>query len=223
MAGIPLISISFAQSLDGRIATQSGDSQWISGESTLRLAHRLRRKNRGVLVGAGTVLKDNPKLTCRIPHKIDPVRIVLDSQLSIPVDCALVQSAHAYETLIITTENAQKEKRELLKNADVELITAHRTLNGHVELKHAVRILYARGIDTLLVEGGSRVITSFLKERLVTKMYITVAPIIIGQGVPAVGDLGIYSMKEVITPLKAKPKKMGKDLVWELDLEADTS
>jgi len=174
-------------------------------------------------VGVGTVLKDNPKLTCRIPHRIDPVRIVLDSQLSIPLDCALVQSAHGYETLIITTEKAQEEKRELLKNAGIEVITVRRTLEKYVELSEALHILYAKGIDTLLVEGGSRVITSFLKERLVSKMYITVAPIIIGQGVPAVGDLGIHSMSEVLTPLKAKSKKMGKDIVWELDLETDTS
>ena len=83
-------------------------------------------------------------------------------------------------------------------------------------------LLAARGIDPILVEGGSRIITSFLKERFVSKVYITMAPILIGQGVPAIGDLGIRSMREVITPLKIKTKKRGEDLVWELDLETDT-
>ncbi len=222
MAGLPRISISYAQSLDGRIATRSGESQWISGESTLRLAHRLRRRNRGILVGVGTVLKDNPKLTCRIPHKTDPVRIVLDSHLSIPTESELVKSAYAYETLIITAEGVQNEKRELLTNAGVEVMNARLSVDGHVDLNSALQLLAARGIDSILVEGGSRIITSFLKERLVSKIYITMAPIIIGQGVPAVGDLGVRSLREAITPLRIKTKKMGKDLVWELDLETDT-
>lgn len=222
MAGIPRISVSYAQSLDGRIATQSGESQWISGGSTLHFAHRLRKRNRGILVGVGTVLKDNPKLTCRIPHRTDPVRIVLDSQLSIPPESVLVQSAHTYETFIITTEGVQNEKRELLKHAGVEVMNARRTIDGHIDLKAALQLLLARGIDSILVEGGSRVITSFLKERLVSKIFITMAPIIIGQGIPAVGDLGVHSLREVITPLRIKTKKMGKDLVWELDLETST-
>jgi len=221
MAVFPRISISYAQSLDGRIATRSGESQWISGESTLRLAHRLRRKNEGILVGVGTVLKDNPKLTCRIPHSIDPVRIVLDSQLSIPMESELVKSARDYKTLIITTEEVQNKKSELLKKAGVEVLDTVRTADGHVELRAALRLLAARGIGSILVEGGSRVITSFLKERLVDKIYITMAPIIIGQGVPAVGDLGVQSLREAITPLRIKIKRMGKDLLWELDLETD--
>ena len=215
----PNITISFAQSLDGRIATVTGESQWISGSKTLRLAQKLRRDNDGILVGIGTVLKDNPELTCRIPHKKSSIRIILDPKLTIPLECKIVKTALKFETLILTTENASPEKSDVLEKSGINVEIMPATGKGYIDLNHALNFLKSRGIETVLVEGGSKVITAFLKQRLVSKLFITVAPIIIGEGIPSVGDIGVRSMKQVYKPEIIKIKKMGKDFVWELGFE----
>ncbi len=170
-------------------------------------------------MGIGTVLCDNPELTCRIPHKISPVRIILDSKLSIPLKSKIVQTAPLYKTLILTTERAPQTKFEKLVKSGLDIIVVHQTSDGYIELKDALHLLMERGIETILVEGGSKVITSFLKLRLVSKLIITVAPIFIGEGVSAIGDIGIRNIQEVLKPKTIRVKKMEKDLVWELNFE----
>jgi riboflavin-specific deaminase-like protein len=215
----PYVTISYAQSIDGRIATASGESQWISGHKTLQFVQKLRKENRGILVGIGTVMRDNPELTCRVPHKRSPIRIVLDSKLSIPLESKIIQTAHVYETLILYTEKAPQSKLKKLMDSGLDLVFVDKTSGGYIDLNNALHLLMERGIETVLVEGGSKVITSFLKLRLASRLFITIAPIFIGDGVPATGDIGVRKLEEALKPKTIRVKKMGKDLVWELNFE----
>jgi riboflavin-specific deaminase-like protein len=216
MGEFPYVTVSYAQSLDGKLATSTGDSKWISCEQTLRLGERLRRENRGILIGVGTALRDDPKLTCRIPHKQDPVRIILDSKLSLPLDCTIAQTALRYRTIIFTTRNALKKRINRARERGLEIITTDETPEGFVDLPHTLKKLAIMGVDTLLVEGGARVITSFFRTAAVSRLIITIAPIIIGEGISAIGDIGVRSVDSALKARKISARKMGSDYVWEL-------
>ena len=210
------VTLTYAQSLDGRIATLTGDSRWISGSGTIRLAHELRACHDGILVGSGTALRDDPELTCRIPGRGSPLRIVLDSRLSIPLDSTLVKTAQLHKTLFLATVHAPVDKARLLAERGVEVASVGVDARGRVNLREALGELAKRGIRTLLVEGGSSVITSFLREGFVHRLVVVVAPLVIGEGVPAVGDLGVGSLSEALRFEPVKLSSEGDDIVWEL-------
>jgi riboflavin-specific deaminase-like protein len=210
------VTVTYAQSLDGRIATLTGESRWISGGGTLRFAHELRAGHDGILVGSGTALRDDPELTCRIPGRRSPVRVVLDSGLAIPVESALVKTAPLHRTLFLATEDAPKEKARLLADRGVEVASIGGDSRGWVDLREALGELAKRGIGTLLVEGGSSVITSFLRARFVSRLVVIIAPLVIGEGVPSVGDLGVSSLSEALRFEPVKLSSEGNDIVWEL-------
>jgi riboflavin-specific deaminase-like protein len=210
------VTLTYAQSLDGRIATLTGESRWISGSETVRLAHELRACNEGILVGSGTALRDDPELTCRIPGKGSPVRIVLDSRLSIPLDSTLVKTATLHRTLLLATTEARGEKARLLADRGAEVVSVGGDSRGRVDLRAALGELAKRGIRTLLVEGGSSVITSFFRAGFVHRLVVIIAPLVIGEGVPAVGNLGVSSLSEALRFEPVKLSSEGNDIVWEL-------
>lgn len=210
------VTLTYAQSLDGRIATLTGESRWISGSGTIRLAHELRAGHDGILVGSGTALRDDPELTCRIPGKGSPVRIVLDSRLSIPLDSTLVKTASLHRTLFLATADAPREKARLLADRGAEVAYVGGDSRGRVDLREALGELAKRGIGTLLVEGGSSVITSFLRAGLVNRLVVVIAPLVIGEGVPSVGNLGVGSLSEALRFEPVKLSSEGNDIVWEL-------
>jgi riboflavin-specific deaminase-like protein len=210
------VTLTYAQSLDGRIATLTGESRWISGSGTIRLAHELRARHHGILVGSGTALRDDPELTCRIPGRGSPLRIVLDSRLSIPLGSNLVKTAPIHKTLFLTTARAPVDKARLLAERGAEVASVGTDSRGRVDLREALGVLAKRGVGTLLVEGGSSVITSFLREGFVHRLVVVVAPLVIGEGVPAVGDLEVRSLSEALRFEPVKLSAEGDDIVWEL-------
>jgi len=213
--GRPRITISYAQSLDGRIATSSGQSQWISGPGTRQLAQELRRDNDAILVGIGTVLRDDPLLTCRLPGCSSPVRVVLDSRLRLPEDSRIVQSADRYATVVFSVA-ADASKVERLGRRGVKVVSVAQA-GGGVALEPALDCLVSSGVETLLVEGGSSVITSFFKAGLVDRLLVVTAPLIIGDGVPAVADLGVEDLGMAPRFRPAHLEQRGDDVVWELE------
>ena len=210
------ITISYAQSLDGKIATAKGESKWISSNRTLKLAHGLRRDNEVIIVGIGTVLMDDPELTCRHVKGDSPARAVFDSRLRIPESSKIIQSAHSVPTIIFTAEHQNQDKRVQLENAGAEVIPLPLEGEHSLDIKKAVEILEGKGYSSLYVEGGSGMITSFIRARLVHRMVVVSAPIIMGSGISAIGNLGVERMSDVITFKKHSVRRVGTDLVWDL-------
>jgi riboflavin-specific deaminase-like protein len=204
----PTVTLSYAQTLDGRLATRSGSSQWIGGPDSLRLAHELRADHDAIMVGAGTVLADDPRLTVRLVPGRDPLRVVADGALRTPATAAVLRDGAAYGTLIAHRPDADPVRRATLAALGATLLPLPPGPAGGVDLQALLGYLAARGVASLMVEGGARLITSLLRARLVHRMVVCVAPKILGAGLSAVGDLGIehladaYSLRDVtVTPL----------------------
>ncbi len=184
----PYLVVKYAQTLDGRIATAAGDSKWITGEAERSVSHALRAACDAVMVGVGTVLRDDPQLTVRLVPGASPLRVVLDSTLRTP-STALVLDGDPV-TILLTTDRAAEGDRERLRvlGAGIRVVPAG---PAGVDLPAALRVLRELGVRSLLVEGGARVITSLLGAGLVDRLVVGTAPKILGAGTDAVGDLGI--------------------------------
>jgi riboflavin-specific deaminase-like protein len=180
--------VKYAQTLDGRIATSTGDSRWISGEEERRASHALRAACDAVLVGVGTVLADDPRLTVRMVPGASPIRVVVDSALRIP-DTARVLADDA-ATTILTTRASSAARRDELRARDVSVLVVPAGRDG-VDLEAALEALHAAGVRSLLVEGGARVITSSLSSGLADRLVVAIAPRVLGSGTDAVRDLGV--------------------------------
>ncbi len=212
--GLPYVTLKFAQTLDGRIATSSGDSRWISSPESLRFAHHLRAVHDAVIVGAGAVIKDNPKLTCRLVRGRDPLRIVLDSHLSLPLDAEIFSDGK--KTLVACTDSAMKEKKKALEKKGVEVLNIKRDSKGRVSLAELLRKLGKKEISSVLVEGGAGVATAFLEENLVDRLLVIVAPKIVGVGINAIGNLGIKNIEDALNFSFRKIKRTGNDLIVDI-------
>lgn len=194
--GLPFVTVKYAQTLDGRIATSTGHSQWISSPDSLKYAHRLRAEHDAIIVGIGTVVKDNPTLTVRHVHGRNPLRVIMDSHLAIPADANVLQNLSLIPTWIATTKRASDPVGQKLVKAGVQILRVPPDKNNHVSLIKLLPLLAARNITSLLIEGGAQIITSALKDNLVNRLITVIAPKIIGKGVEAVGDLKIRNLKE---------------------------
>jgi riboflavin-specific deaminase C-terminal domain len=199
----PFVTLCYAQGWDGSIATQPGKSLAISSSESCRLTHQLRSLHDGILVGIDTVLSDDPQLTVRLwPGGRNPQPIVLDSQARLPLDARLRRSERP--CWVLTTKPGAGEGAEFLQvEADAE---------GRVELGAALALLRARGIHHLMVEGGSNVITAFLRAGLADAVVLTVAPLIVG-GYKAVGELGCTCKTQVTRIAPLHSERLGDDLI----------
>ena len=191
----PFIVLKYAQTLDGRIATSTGDARWISGEQERRVSHALRAACDSVMVGVGTVIRDEPALTVRMVSGASPTRVVLDSGLRIPVSAKVLGPDAA--TTIVTTDRSDTRRQEELrqKGVRVEVVAENA---GRVDLPAAFAVLRAAGTESILVEGGASVITALLAGGLVDRVIVGIAPIMIGKGTEAVGDLGITEISNAV-------------------------
>jgi diaminohydroxyphosphoribosylaminopyrimidine deaminase/5-amino-6-(5-phosphoribosylamino)uracil reductase len=214
--GLPFVTVKYAQSLDGRIATSRGDSHWISSEPSRKYAHRLRAQHDAIMVGIGTVLADDPQLTVKLVKGRNPLRICLDSTLRIPLNAQILRDDG--ETLIVTTETNAQKKIEALHKQGKEVLVVRRGQDGRVALKALMKQLAERGISSVLVEGGQKVITSLLKEGLVNRMVVIAAPLILGRGIDGIGDLGITDLEGAIKPSSYKVSRIAEDVVFDLKL-----
>lgn len=214
----PVVTVHWAQTLDGRLATRTGDSQWIGGEPSLMMAHGLRAANQAVIVGAGTVVKDDPRLTVRLVEGPNPTRVVVDSRLRIPLGAALLADGAA-PTIIATTPAAAPARRRALGRRGVEVLVLPATEDGRVDLGALLRALGERGVGSALVEGGAGLITSMLRERRVRRLVVAIAPRVMGSGIEAVGDLDILRLRDALTFRRASFSQVGGDAVFDGDLD----
>lgn len=175
----PFVVYKSATTIDGKIATIEGESQWITNEASRNKVHMLRHYLKGIMVGINTVLTDNPMLNCRIEGCNSPVRIVVDSSLRIPVECNLVQTANKYKTIVATLQSENSMKANMLRQFGVEVIST-REYNGRVDLDHLMDILGSMGIDSILLEGGGTLAYSAFKQNIVDKVVYYIAPKIFG-------------------------------------------
>ncbi|HVO67573.1 MAG TPA: bifunctional diaminohydroxyphosphoribosylaminopyrimidine deaminase/5-amino-6-(5-phosphoribosylamino)uracil reductase RibD [Syntrophales bacterium] len=217
--GIPFITLKYAQTLDGRIATSAGHSRWISSEKSLKFAHTLRSSHDAIMVGIDTLLKDDPELTVRLVRGRNPLRIVIDSGLRIPLHAKVLKNQERAKTIIATTVRASHEKGARLKIAGIEIVAVEEDDNHRVDLTKLFAELGKRKISSVLVEGGSAIITSILRGRLADRVVIIVAPKIVGKGVEAVGDLGIQSMDESLKLINEKILRKDNDLIIDGRIE----
>ncbi len=227
----PNVIASVAQSVDGRIATITGASRYISGPETTTLAHEIRDHADGILVGIGTVLRDDPELTCRLPGGTSPVRIILDTRLRMPMDSRIVQTAASIPTILCTSPEALQTRAEAaaeLYDRGLEIMETPAAAEKLL-ITPLLETLFARGTGTLFVEGGSRVLASFLAARAIDTMLFVMAPIVMGEGTPvftpetahaATGRASAQPFADI--PLETMGlMTLGNDLVWEVRLGYD--
>ena len=214
--GRPLVTLKLATSLDGRIATASGESRWITGPAARERTHLLRATHDAILVGTATVLADDPQLTCRLEgleHR-SPVRIALDRNLVIPHNVRLVAEARRTPTWFITGLGFQSGARKALRDAGVEILDAVPDETGQIDLRDALRLLGERGLTRLLVEGGGRLAASLLRAGLVDRLVWLHAPLLLGgDGVPAVQALGLGTLAEAPGFELVSSETVGPDLL----------
>jgi diaminohydroxyphosphoribosylaminopyrimidine deaminase/5-amino-6-(5-phosphoribosylamino)uracil reductase len=192
--GRPLVTLKLAASLDGRIATATGKSRWITGPAARERAHLLRATHDAVLVGTGTALADDPQLTCRLPGLAgrSPVRIVIDRTLRLPVTLRLFAEAREVPSWVITSTAADPARRAALGQLGVGIVAVEPGAGGGLDLAVVLRALGDRGLTRLLVEGGGGIAASLLRAGLVDRLVWLQAPLLLGgDGVPAVAALGL--------------------------------
>ena len=210
---IPFVTVKCAVSLDGKIASNSGDSKWITNEKSRRYAHRLRGEYDAILVGINTVLQDDPGLRAENENgneKKDPLRIIVDSTLRTPVDAKVLSDSNV---LIATTEQYNREKREILeKKAEIWVCG-----NQKVDLKELIKKLGREGITSVFIEGGSEVNASAVKEKIVDKFLFFVAPkLITGRNAKGpIGGEGIETMDNIILLKDITVKRFDDDILVE--------
>jgi diaminohydroxyphosphoribosylaminopyrimidine deaminase/5-amino-6-(5-phosphoribosylamino)uracil reductase len=214
----PFFTMKAAVSLDGKIATKTCDSKWISNEESRKYVNRLRSVMDGVMVGINTVISDNPLLIPKVlkPKKY-PVRIILDSKLRIPLACDIVKTSDKYRTWVFASEDSRVDKEMKLKSLGVEVIRVPKDENGRVSLKHLSEELYKREMMDVLVEGGGEINGALLKAGLLDKILLFFAPILIGGkgALNLVGGKGIDFLKDAYRVDIAGVKRFKQDIYLE--------
>lgn len=213
--GRPFVTVSYAQTLDGRLATRGGSSQWIGGPESLRFAHELRAAHGAIMVGVGTVLADDPRLTVRLAPGADPLRVVVDGALRTPPGAAVLRDGAARGTLLACREGADPGRVDALRALGAEVLPLPAGPAGGVDLAALLARLGARGVPSVMVEGGARLITSLLRARLADRLALCLAPKILGEGISAVGDLGLDRLAEAYNLRDATLTPCGVD--WIID------
>jgi diaminohydroxyphosphoribosylaminopyrimidine deaminase / 5-amino-6-(5-phosphoribosylamino)uracil reductase len=218
-AGRPLVTLKLASTLDGRIATHSGESRWITGEDARRAAHALRGRHDAVMVGVGTVVADDPDLTCRLPgfRPTPVVRVVVDSHLRTSLTSRLVATAAETPTWILLRAGTDPDRRRAFSEAGVVLMECHAAAPG-IDLFQGLRHLATAGITSLLVEGGAQLAASLLRNGLVDRIAWFHAPGVMGaDGWPAVQGLGVHKLAEMPRFRHHSSSPLGDDMLSEYE------
>ncbi len=215
----PFVALKVAATLDGKVATRNGDSKWISGEASRRFVHKVRDQVDGVLVGIGTILRDDPLLTARRKEGREPYRIVLDSRLKIPEEAKVFEHSPS-EVILATTELAPREKVERMERRGVRVLIID-SKEGRVDLRSCLTKLAEIGVVNLLVEGGSQVNGSFLDEGLIDKFLLFLSPKLMGdpQAPGIFGGRGVANLNEAVALREISTKRIGEDILMEGYLE----
>ena len=214
---LPFVILKCAATLDGCIATHAGDSKWITSALSRQFVHEIRHRVDAIMVGIGTVLKDNPQLTTRREDRegSDPVRIVLDSRLSMPADARLLHLDSDSDTFIVTGRDVPAEKRKRLEKPGIRVL-ALETREGRIHLPALMKELGKMDVTSLLIEGGSTVNGSALRAGVVDKVFMFYAPKLCGgSGIPVCGGRGVSLMEESIRVADTTVHRFGDDVMIE--------
>lgn len=216
--GLPFVILKCAATLDGRLATRTGDSRWITNERSRAFVHEIRHQADSILVGIGTVIQDNPSLTTRLKDRQgkDPRRIILDTRLSIPENARILNMDSAVETLIMTGPGISEEKAGKIERGNSRVIRMDLE-EGRIQMKSLMEYLGSQGIMSVLIEGGGRVIASALQANIVDKIYFFYAPKILGgnDGVPICRGPGPALMKDSIRVKDIRVHHFDDDIMIE--------
>lgn len=218
--GLPYVTLKAGITIDGAVATASGESQWITGVESRVAVHHLRDTHDAIMVGVGTVLADNPRLTTRLPQGggKNPLRIIVDSTLRTPATSALL--AEVGKTLILTTSAASAADEARLQSEDVEILRVAGGA-GAVDLSDAMRRLGERGIQSILLEGGGRLHHSALHAGIVDRLCVFIAPLLLGgSGIPLFCGHGVSNLKDAFRLRQLHVERYGDDLLLDGELES---
>jgi diaminohydroxyphosphoribosylaminopyrimidine deaminase/5-amino-6-(5-phosphoribosylamino)uracil reductase len=218
----PEVTLKAATSLDGKIATHTGESRWITGEAARARGHGLRARYDAILVGAGTVIADNPQLTCRLPGLEDrsPVRIIVDGHISFPLTAGVVATALTTPTWVITLPTADSNRRKALLDSGVRIIEVLPDSAGKPNLRQALKELGALGLTRLLVEGGSRIAGALIRYGLVDRVIWFRAPLLLGgDGVPVISGFGVDGIGQAPVLRRSGVSRIGADVMETYTVE----
>ena len=218
--GRPLVTLKLATSLDGRIATSTGQSRWITGPAAREVAHLLRAQHDAVMVGSGTAVADNPRLDVRLPGLADrkPLRVVLDGRLRLPLTHRLVADAMEQPTLLMTLATAAAERQAAFRNAGVTLTAVPPGPEGRLDLISVLADLGSRGLTSVLVEGGGHIAAGLLQKGLVDRViWFRAASLIGGDGTAAVGGFGLTDLLAAPRFQLTQSARIGDDLMEAYD------
>jgi len=210
----PWITLKAAVSLDGRMALSNGESRWITGSTARTWAHLMRAEHHGILVGAGTILADDPELTVRHTCGKSPLRIILDTGLSLPPDAKALRAGKSGGGCLVLTCSEDGKKRRSLEAAGAEVCVVP-PKDGHVDLEAALREIAARDVQMLMAEGGPRVLSSFIRAGLCDAMALFTSSSMMGAGPGPAGELRFEFMKDVVRLRDVRTRRAGDDALVE--------
>ena len=219
---LPYVILKTAMTLDGKIASHTGDSKWITNEKSRQLVHKLRSEMMGIVTGIGTVKADDPMLNCRLESQCplatkahQPIRIIVDTKVSISLESNIVKTAKEYRTILaVSGQRLAADKIEMLKSLNVEILSCEEK-DGHIDINDLMKRLGEIGIDSLLLEGGSTLNAAFLEAGCVDEVYAFIAPKIIGgeNSKSPIGGKGIDLMKDAIMLKDIKIETFDNDIL----------
>lgn len=222
--GKPYVAMKYAMTLDGKIATRTGASKWITGDKAREHVHTKRSRYAAILAGIGTVLADDPMLNARIDNAHQPVRVIVDTSLRIPMDSNIVKSAGEYKTIVacksLEQPDKQIEKKNQLEKLGITVVELP-LVDGHVSLKSLMEYLASQGLDSVYIEGGGQIHESALKEGIVNHVYAYVAPKIFGgsEAKTPVEGVGVSVPDECAKLILTDTSVLGEDILLEYEVK----
>jgi diaminohydroxyphosphoribosylaminopyrimidine deaminase/5-amino-6-(5-phosphoribosylamino)uracil reductase len=210
----PWVVLKAAVTLDGKLATPSGDSRWVTGPTARARVHELRDRLDAVLVGIGTAVADDPRLTARGLAQRDPARIVVDPEARLPPAARMLRQRSAAETIVAITLSAPDARVQALEREGAQILRCRRDRNGRIVLRDLLRRIAGRGLTTVLVEGGARIHGSFLRQRLWDELLLFVAPKVLGEGARSWAEMPApASMGQALEARITGTARLGADLL----------
>jgi len=211
--GMPLVTLKLAASLDGRIATVTGESRWITSEASRRYVHRLRAEHDAILVGADTVRRDDPELTCRLRGGRNPLRIILDGRLRLPLKAKVLANTRAAPTLVVTGQRVSPAKTRQIAACDATVVHLPARA-GRISMTRVMRALGRRGVMSVLIEGGATLAAEALAARVVDRVLIFYAPKLIGgDGRQMLGPLGVRRLSQALRLGPLRVRRLATDVL----------
>lgn len=208
---LPFVTLKLAASLDGKIAAVTGDARWISSKASRRMVHELRNQVDAVVTGVGTVIADDPQLTCRIPNGRNPWRVILDSRLRVPLAAKLLRQPDPERSIIVTSDRSPHQKARAIESLGAQVWRV-RLRRGRIPWTAILRRLAAKGTLSVMIEGGATTAAWALQEQAVDKLLFFYAPMILGgDGRVMIDALGVKRVRQALRVQRTRVRKLGTD------------